>query len=87
VRHEPLGVQAMISRNNGHTFDVRRLLVSDGLPGPDLGYPSAVKVGDRIVIGYYTAARHEWQASDSPLGCQARALSVSERELVRACGD
>jgi BNR repeat-like domain len=87
VRHEPLGVQAMISRNNGHTFDVRRLLVCDGLPGPDLGYPSAVKVGDRIVIGYYTAARHEWQASDSPLGSQARALSISERELVRAFGD
>jgi hypothetical protein len=87
VRHEPLGVQALISRNNGHTWDVRRLLVADQLPGPDLGYPSMARVEDKLVIVYYSAPRHEWSLVDDPKGCVARALIVSERELVRGFGD
>jgi hypothetical protein len=87
IRHDPLGVQALISRNNGHTWDVRRLLIADGLPGPDLGYPSTVRLNDRIVSAYYSAPRREWGEPDSEIGCCARALLYSERELVRAFGD
>jgi hypothetical protein len=87
VRHTPLGVQALVSRNNGHTWDVRRMLVAADLPGPDLGYPSTVRLNDSLVTGYYSAPRREWGEPDSEQGCFARALVYSERELVRAFGD
>lgn len=87
IRHDPLGIHALISRNNGHTWDVRRLLVADSLPGPDLGYPSIARSGDHLVIVYYSAPRREWSQADDPTGCVARALLVSERQLVRALGD
>jgi hypothetical protein len=55
VRHKPFGVQAMISRDNGESWDSRHrfVLAWDGDHG-DLGYPISVQRSDgRIVTAYY----------------------------------
>jgi hypothetical protein len=87
VRHAPLGVQALISRDYGQHWDARRLIIHDALPGPDLGYPSVAAVDGRVVIVYYSAPRHMWDKPDDHMGCVARALSFTELDLLRACED
>jgi len=55
VRHEPYGVQAMLSRDEGRSWDRKRkiLLAWDGDHG-DLGYPVSVQRADgKIVTAYY----------------------------------
>ncbi|MBN1349345.1 exo-alpha-sialidase [candidate division KSB1 bacterium] len=54
VRHEPFGIQGMVSRDSGHTWLTTRLLFADDLPGTDIGYPSTVRMADgRLVTVYY----------------------------------
>jgi len=81
VRHAPFGVQARVSRDGGRTWGPR-LTVSDDLGDTDLGYPSTVRIGDRLVTAYYCAPRR----FDDPFyrgeGTFARALICSERELI-----
>ena len=82
VRHEPFGVQALVSKNNGQTWDERRLIICDDLGDNDLGYPSTVKIGDRLVTAYYSAPRR-WDEPDfRGEGTFARALLYSESALV-----
>ena len=84
VRHEPFGVQGLISKDNGRTWDERRLIVSDDLGDNDLGYPSTVKLGDHLVTAYYSAPR-QWNAPDfRGEGTFARALLYSESALLAA---
>ena len=84
VRHEPFGVQALVSRDNGQTWDERRLIVCDNLGDNDLGYPSTVKIGDQLVTAYYSAPR-KWNAPDfRGEGTFARALLYSESALLAA---
>ena len=45
VRHEPFGVQVLVSKDNGRAWDKRRLIVCDDLGDNDLDYPSTVKLG------------------------------------------
>ena len=55
VRHQPYGVQAMISRDEGATWQKEKkiLLEWDGDHG-DLGYPASIQRPDgRIVTTYY----------------------------------
>ena len=55
VRHQPYGVQAMISRDEGATWEKQKkiLLEWDGDHG-DLGYPTSIQRPDgRIVTTYY----------------------------------
>jgi hypothetical protein len=55
VRHKPFGVQAMLSKDNGESWDSKRrfVLALDGDHG-DIGYPISVQRGDgRIVTAYY----------------------------------
>ena len=84
VRHEPFGVGAIVSKDNGHTWDARRLLVCDDLGDNDLGYPSTVKLGDRLITVYYSAPR-KWNAPDfHGEGAFARGLLYSESALLAA---
>ncbi len=55
VRHQPYGVQAMLSRDGGETWSKKKriLLAWDGDHG-DLGYPVSIQRPDgRIVTAYY----------------------------------
>ncbi len=55
IRHEPRGVQGLISKDEGRTWGARRLILCDDLVHEDLGYPSTVRLGDRLVTAYYNA--------------------------------
>ena len=84
VRHEPFGVSAVISKDNGQTWEERRLIVCDDLGDNDLGYPSTVKIGDQLVTAYYSAPR-KWNAPDfRGEGTFARALLYNESVLLAA---
>ena len=82
VRHEPYGVNALVSRDNGVTWDTR-LILCDDLGPNDLGYPSTVKLGDQLVTAYYCSppgSPPEYRGE----GAFARALRYSEQELIEA---
>lgn len=84
VRHEPFGVGALVSKDNGQTWEERRLIVCDDLGDNDLGYPSTVKIGDQLVTAYYSAPR-KWNAPDfRGEGTFARGLLYSESALLAA---
>ena len=84
VRHEPFGVQAVISKDNGYTWDEKRLIVCDDLGDNDLGYPSTVKLEDRLITVYYSAPR-KWNVSNfRGEGTFARAMLYSESALLAA---
>lgn len=81
VRHEPFGVQAMVSKDNGRTWSPR-LTICDDLGENDLGYPSTVRMGDRLVTACYSAPRR-WNEPDyRGEGAFARALVYSDKELL-----
>ena len=83
VRHDPFGVQARVSRDNGESWG-ERLIVCDDLGENDLGYPSTVRLGDRLVTAYYSAPRW-WNEPDyRGEGAFARVLRYSEKELIEA---
>ncbi|MBI2195286.1 MAG: exo-alpha-sialidase [Planctomycetes bacterium] len=84
VRHEPFGVQALISRDGGRSWDPRRLVVTDDLGPKDLGYPSTVRLGRRLVTAYYSAPRTWNTPSYRGEGSFARALLYEEPELIAA---
>jgi hypothetical protein len=85
VRHAPFGVQAMVSRDAGRAWGPR-LTVCDDLGDTDLGYPSTVRLGDRLVTAYYCAPRRFDDPFYGGEGTFARALIYSERELIEAPG-
>ncbi len=61
-RVPPFGVQGMISRDGGMTWDEGRLVLDDSLPGADIGYPSTARLDNgRLVTAYYTAGTSERQ--------------------------
>ena len=80
-RHPPYGVQGMISRDGGHTWDEKRLLFCDDRPGSDCGYPSSVRLPNgRIITAYYSAGEH--QDSYRGDGAFAKALVYDEAQLL-----
>lgn len=81
VRHAPFGVRAMVSRDGGRTWGAR-LTVCDDLGESDLGYPSTVRLGDRLVTAYYCAPRRFDDPYYRGEGTFARALLYSEKELI-----
>jgi hypothetical protein len=81
VRHEPFGVQAMISKDEGVTWS-ERLVICDDLGESDLGYPSTVRVGDRLTTVYYSAPRIFGEPGFLGKGAVARSLSYSESALI-----
>ena len=83
VRHDPFGVQARASKDVGRTWS-RPLIVCDDLGDSDLGYPSTVRLGERLVTAYYCAPG-AWNASDYlGKGAFARVLLYGEVDLIDA---
>ena len=80
-RHPPYGVQGMISRDGGHTWDEKRLLFCDDRPGTDCGYPSSVRLPNgRIITAYYSAGEHQDSYQDD--GAFAKAVIYEEAEIL-----
>ncbi len=53
-REAPYGVRAMISRDNGETWETD-IVITDKEPTPDLGYPASVELEDgNILTVFYT---------------------------------
>lgn len=85
-RHPPFGVQGMISRDSGHTWDHKHKLVyADDRPGGDCGYPSTVRLpSGKLITAYYSAGDHmDAYRGD---GAFAMAVSYDENELLKALG-
>ncbi len=83
VRHDPFGVQARVSKDGGRSWGVP-LIVCDDLGDSDLGYPSTVRLGERLVTAYYCAPG-AWNAPDYlGQGAFARALLYDEVDLIDA---
>jgi hypothetical protein len=79
-RHPPYGVQGMISRDGGHTWDEKRLLFCDDRLGGDCGYPSSVRLPNgRIITAYYSAGDH--QDAYRGDGAFAKAVIYEEAQL------
>ena len=51
-RDRPYGVRAMLSQDDGETWQYDYILRDDG-PHPDLGYPSSVELGDGSILTVY----------------------------------
>jgi hypothetical protein len=83
VRHEPFGVHALVSQDNGNTWNDNRLTVAEDLGNNDLGYPSTVRIGNRLVTAYYSAPRI-FEPEFLGRGAFARALLYEESELIDA---
>ena len=83
VRHEPFGVQARVSRDAGRTW-TGPLIVCDDLGNRDLGYPSTVRFGERLVTAYYSAPGVSNATDYLGEGTFARALLYSEVDLIDA---
>ncbi len=81
VRREPFGVQAMVSKDEGVTWEERMVICND-LGESDLGYPSTVTVGGLLVTVYYSAPRIFGDPAYLGEGAFARALRYSEEALV-----
>lgn len=86
-RIRPFGAGALLSADNGKTFDLEHevLLAGDGVENSDLGYPSTVQVDDgHIVTVLYYAAGSEMSQQFGGWGdvsCQA--IHYREEDLVR----
>jgi hypothetical protein len=77
-RVRPMGCGALISRDNGQSwdFDKEVLLAGDGIENFDLGYPSTVQLEDGTIVTalYYTCGSQESQDKHFGWGqvsCQA----------------
>lgn len=70
-RHEPYGIRACISRDDGETWDAdREIIIRDDGAGADLGYPRGIELDDGSV-----AAVYYFRATD---GVRHLALSIIE---------
>ncbi|MFA6111247.1 MAG: sialidase family protein [Candidatus Latescibacterota bacterium] len=86
-RHPPFGVEGLLSQDLGHTWDPRRLVFADDLPGGDIGYPSTILLaGGRLVTVFYSAGTPA-QPFDAYTARNAfcRAVCYDEQSLVEAC--
>lgn len=86
VRHEPFGVHALVSPDGGRNWKNTRLIVTEDLGNNDLGYPSTVRIGSKLVTAYYCAPRIFGDPKFRGEGAFARALIYDEGELIDAAG-
>ena len=53
-RHAPLGVRAVVSSDEGETWDLEHIwALREGGGSSDLGYPHSVQLGDGTVVTVY----------------------------------
>jgi hypothetical protein len=85
-RRPPYGVQGILSRDGGRTWDATRLVFADGLPNGDCGYPSTARLpSGRLVTAYYAAGLPgEAHDSYSTRGAYCHAVGYDETALIRA---
>ena len=86
-RNPPFGVQGMISRDEGRSWESRRLLFADDLPGRDIGYPSTVRLDSgRMITVFYSAGTaaepHNMQAANNAF---CRVVCYDEEAVLAAC--
>jgi len=88
-RNVPFGVQGLLSRDGGRSWDGRRLLYADDLPGFDIGYPStALLEGGRLVTVFYSAGTPEEPFNSyEAVNAFCRAVCYDEAALLAACAD
>jgi len=83
-RRQPFGVQGMISRDRGKTWDQeRKLIYNDDRPGADCGYPSTVRFPDGTLLTVYYSAGDHMDAYRLE-GAFAAGVLYSEAELLAA---
>ena len=72
VRNDPMGARAVLSEDGGTTWDTdRKVVLEDGAPNTDCGYPSSVQLDDgRIVTLYYQVDDLE----NAPQSAKAKAV-------------
>ncbi|UCH33299.1 MAG: exo-alpha-sialidase [Armatimonadota bacterium] len=83
-RREPFGVQGIVSRDRGRTWDrTRTLIYNDDRPGGDCGYPTTVRFPDGTMLtAYYSAGDH--MDSYRLDGAFAAGVLYAEQELLSA---
>lgn len=86
VRREPFGVQALVSRDGGRDWSDCRLMVTDDLGAKDVGYPTTLRLGRRLITAYYCAPPIFDDPDFRGEGAFARALLYDESELLDALG-
>ncbi len=83
-RHRPYGIRAVLSDDDGRTWDTKHVLVlrADGA-GPDLGYPRSVQLRDGAIVTLYY-----FMVDDGIRHIACTRWRVPERKVVkRASGE
>jgi hypothetical protein len=85
-RHPPFGVQGIVSKDGGYTWEPRRLLFEDRLFGGDIGYPSTARLADgRLITLFYSAGSEETpHAPYDAIEVFCRAVCCDEQALIEA---
>ncbi len=82
VRHQPFGIQGMVSRDFGLTWLKTRLLFADNLPGTDIGYPSTVRLTNGKLITVYYRAGKKGQSDELETACVS--IGYDEKVLLKS---
>lgn len=77
-RNPPRGARAVLSRDNGKTWDTgRKVIIADDAPNTDCGYPSSVEVAKGTIVSLYYQVDDPKTAPESSR-CRAALWKVSE---------
>lgn len=85
-RHPPFGVQGIVSKDDGYTWEPQRLIFEDQLFGGDIGYPSTARLSNgRLVTLFYSAGSKENPfAAYEMLDVFCRAVCYNEEAIIEA---
>ncbi|MBI4529895.1 MAG: exo-alpha-sialidase, partial [Candidatus Latescibacteria bacterium] len=85
-RHPLFGVQGIISKDGGHTWEPQRLIFEDRFFGSDIGYPSTARLSDgRLITLFYSAGSAETpHAPYEMIDVFCRAVCYDEEEVIKA---
>jgi hypothetical protein len=85
-RHPPFGVQGIVSKDGGHTWEPRRLIFEDHLFGSDIGYPSTARLSNgRLITLFYSAGSAETpHAPYEMIDVLCRAVWYNEEAIIDA---
>ena len=78
-RHEPFGVEGRVSLDQGETWEDVTLRYDSNLTGTDIGYPSTVLTGDRLVTVYYAVDK-----TQDPIKASCHAVIYDRKTLLDA---